>query len=111
VLAAQQPVETTYLLSLTKGRPEKQVTRVTNDDGEVVELDTSKIPESALAAVKWSTIAQLEIGLRQGAKRISMSCSYVNLRRDYSDMLVISLVALFLLIVIAVETWETAYQR
>ncbi len=35
-----------------------------------------------------------------------LPCYYAQLRRDYNDMMVISLVAVFLLVIVAVELWD-----
>ncbi|CAK7215703.1 hypothetical protein SBRCBS47491_002574 [Sporothrix bragantina] len=35
-------------------------------------------------------------------------CRYAQMRRDYNDMMVISLVAVFLLIIVAVELWDSS---
>lgn len=35
-------------------------------------------------------------------------CVYAQMRRDYNDMMVISLVAVFLLVIVAVELWDSS---
>ena len=35
-------------------------------------------------------------------------CAYAQMRRDYNDMMVISLVAVFLLVIVAVELWDNS---
>ncbi|EPE06937.1 hypothetical protein F503_03364 [Ophiostoma piceae UAMH 11346] len=35
-------------------------------------------------------------------------CAYAQMRRDYNDMMVISLVAVFLLVIVAVELWDSS---
>ncbi len=103
VLAAPQPVATTYLLSLgvTRAKPTPKPAAVAEPD--VIVFDTPP-PRDALA--------QMQAGMRHGgSRRTAVPCYYAHLRREYSDMLVISLVATFLLIIVLVETWESAYQR
>ncbi|CAK7200832.1 hypothetical protein SEUCBS139899_003531 [Sporothrix eucalyptigena] len=40
-----------------------------------------------------------------------LPCHYAQLRRDYNDMMVISLVAVFLLVIVAVELWDSSDEQ
>lgn len=45
---------------------------------------------------------------RHKAHGSELPCHYAQLRRDYNDMMVISLVAVFLLVIVAVELWDSS---
>lgn len=128
VLASVKPIETTYLLGLASRLPSPSPTTqpapaappappglkhamAVLKDGP----SSSGISREALKAVEASTNTQMEIGIvdtkKEGGSMPSVPCIYAHLSREYHDMLVISLVVAFLLVVIAVEMWETMRSR
>ncbi len=117
VLSWGRPLPTTYLMSLAKTKSPKTPGPPAAggvhamEELDLVVVDTTAVPKSALEAVQSSTTAQLEMGIRHSTKRIGIPCYLAHLRRDYTDMLAITLVATFLLIIVVVETWDAMYQR
>ncbi len=118
-LPGVRPLAAAYLMALAKGHKERPTTVPETDDVEVfdsadvVVFDTSRTPKNAIEieAVRSSTTAQFEIGIQQNTKTIGIPCYLAHLRRDYTDMLAISLVATFLLIIVVVETWDAVCQK
>jgi len=120
-LASPQPVVTTYLLSLSA----EAKSRTGGKADAAIVMDGAKATKEAMAAVQGSTSAQMEMGIAQGqghsetaesdasktAKKISLPCYLAHLRTDYTDMLAVGLVALFLVIIVVVETWDSICQK
>ena len=52
-----------------------------------------------------SVMVESQVGL-QKARASRLPCHYAQMPHDYNDMIVISLVAIFLLVIVAVELWD-----
>ncbi|OAA61923.1 hypothetical protein SPI_04782 [Niveomyces insectorum RCEF 264] len=90
----------------------KQTTTMTTKTAKT----TTPIPAPTAAPVTNQHDPAIPGSLRMEAhpqrvvNRVDLACYYAQLRRDYNDMMVISLVAVFLLVIVAVELWDNNQQ-
>lgn len=103
VLAAHQPVVTSYLLALARlgfGR-------------KFPAFYATQVPDEDAAAIEASSIAQMETGIHiDGADAGPVVSSYYpSVTGGRGDMLAISLVAIFMIFVVVVETCSIVVSR
>lgn len=119
VLAADRPVATSYLMSLTGHRYSKQKASHAkgpsdedeDEDDVFVIVEAADIPEDALDAYRHSSIAQMETGFRQHVvERIGTVPCYQRTQQR-NDMIVIGSVILFVVVILLVETWDAMRER
>lgn len=114
VLAADRPVATSYLMSLTGHKyaglkPSHQKLPEPEDDGFIV-IDAMDLPKEAIEAIRASSIAQMELGFRERMiERVGRMPCY-HLRRDSNDTLIIGAVVVFVLLVVVMEVWDAVRQ-
>lgn len=95
MLTSPRPLSTSYLLSITGGRRKGEGGRF------------SQLPVQAIEAVESSSITQMEMGV-EVATTIEMPCYYYTLlAREHNDVLAVSLVFVFAMVVVVVETWAS----
>jgi len=111
VLAAPQPVVTSYLLALA---------RLSGFKRKFPAFYAAHIAEEDVDAIEASSIAQMELGVHPEptsaaaaatAAKTAMPSYYPCVTRERGDMLAISLVAIFMFFVIIVETWPILLRR
>ncbi|TPX10624.1 uncharacterized protein E0L32_008358 [Thyridium curvatum] len=108
VLAADRPVVTSYLMSLTGHNYRKQQPTPAKDpeDDIFVIIDAADIPKEAVDAVRHSSIAQMEVGVRQSVVQKLGKVPCYRLTHQRNDMIVIGSVVLFVVVILLVETWD-----
>lgn len=105
VLAAPQPVVTSYLLALA---------RLSGFRRKFPAFSAANIAEEDVDAIEASSIAQMEMGVHPetaAAAKTAMPTYYPCVTRERGDMLAISLVAIFMFFVVIVETWPILLRR
>jgi hypothetical protein len=112
-------VETAYLLSLATPTPAP---------GPVLQIQRTQATIRLMAASRFfrgvaqahhhpegPTVVRVNLKVEgygpAGGRRPFSPCAYAHLSREYHDMLVITLVVAFLLVVVTVELWETLRSR